>query len=191
MTTILEALDYDDEFTWVSPSNAWMRLCGLCGNSGMLDTRPTAVSGAGIHSGIHAPCLCANGRAIKRGRERAEALQAAEKGKKLKPSTFWVSWNVPNNEPDPLAVRVRDPRLLGTWISGEGDSYCCFIAWIKAKTTEEVIVLVNKHWPTKGERDWRFMSPRDRSWRPPADRFPGAKKRNAGTVEFIMDRKSK
>lgn len=39
-------------------------LCGLCGNTGILDTRPTAVSTVGVRSGVRQPCICPNGRAI-------------------------------------------------------------------------------------------------------------------------------
>lgn len=38
-------------------------LCGLCGNTGILDTR--AKSPQGIPVGIRAPCICPNGRCLK------------------------------------------------------------------------------------------------------------------------------
>lgn len=38
-------------------------LCGLCGNTGMLETNTK--SPAGIRCGISAPCICPNGRWIK------------------------------------------------------------------------------------------------------------------------------
>jgi hypothetical protein len=48
-------------------------LCGLCGNSGMIDTRPTAKGPTGLKCGIYRPCICPNGRATKR------AIRAEEK----------------------------------------------------------------------------------------------------------------
>lgn len=40
--------------------------CGLCGNSGVVDTRGKVVSPRGEDCGIRAYCICPNGRAIKR-----------------------------------------------------------------------------------------------------------------------------
>ena len=40
-------------------------LCGLCGNSGFLDTTKSAVSPTGVECGVRRPCICPNGRAIK------------------------------------------------------------------------------------------------------------------------------
>jgi hypothetical protein len=42
-------------------------LCSLCGNSGVIDTRATAVSAAGVRSGRVNFCICPNGRALKEG----------------------------------------------------------------------------------------------------------------------------
>lgn len=41
--------------------------CGICGNSGVIDTRGKAYTAAGVHCGIKAFCICPNGRAWKRG----------------------------------------------------------------------------------------------------------------------------
>ena len=41
-------------------------LCGLCGNTGWIDTRGRAVSPAGVECGVLKPCICPNGRAAKR-----------------------------------------------------------------------------------------------------------------------------
>lgn len=40
-------------------------LCGLCGNTGIVDTLNSAVSPAGVKCGIKAFCICPNGR-VKR-----------------------------------------------------------------------------------------------------------------------------
>lgn len=42
-------------------------LCGLCGNSGVIDTRGRVFSAAGVSCGVLAFCLCPNGRAFKAG----------------------------------------------------------------------------------------------------------------------------
>lgn len=43
------------------------QLCSLCGNNGVIDTRETAVSGAGVKSGRLNFCICPNGQAWRRG----------------------------------------------------------------------------------------------------------------------------
>jgi len=40
-------------------------LCSLCGNSGTIDTRFTAVSAAGVRSGRLNWCICPNGQAMR------------------------------------------------------------------------------------------------------------------------------
>lgn len=39
--------------------------CGLCGDSGILDTRGKVRSSAGVDCGVRAYCICPNGRTIK------------------------------------------------------------------------------------------------------------------------------
>ena len=46
------------------------RLCALCGNTGRIDTRTTAVSHAGIGCGAVLFCICPNGQA---DRQREDA----------------------------------------------------------------------------------------------------------------------
>ncbi len=41
--------------------------CGLCGNSGVIDTRGRVFTAAGVSCGVLAFCLCPNGRAFKVG----------------------------------------------------------------------------------------------------------------------------
>lgn len=38
----------------------------LCGNVGYVDTEGRTYSGAGIECGVKRPCICPNGRAIKK-----------------------------------------------------------------------------------------------------------------------------
>lgn len=40
-------------------------ICGLCGNSGWIDTRATARSPVGKVCGDIFPCICPNGRSVK------------------------------------------------------------------------------------------------------------------------------
>jgi len=40
-------------------------LCTLCGNSGVIDTRKTAVSAAGYNSGRLNWCICPNGQCLR------------------------------------------------------------------------------------------------------------------------------
>lgn len=41
--------------------------CGLCGNSGVVDTRGQIRTAAGFECGVRAWCICPNGRVMKRG----------------------------------------------------------------------------------------------------------------------------
>ncbi len=54
------------DITWLKYLNRKYNLCGLCGNSGVIDTRPTAISGAGIRSGIVSFCICPSGRCLEK-----------------------------------------------------------------------------------------------------------------------------
>jgi hypothetical protein len=49
--------------------NEDVRLCSLCGNTGKIDTRGTAVSAAGVIAGRVNYCICPNGQGA---RERDE-----------------------------------------------------------------------------------------------------------------------
>jgi hypothetical protein len=49
------------EFLSQGPSQA----CGLCGNSGIVDTRGLVRTAAGYECGVRAFCICPNGRAMK------------------------------------------------------------------------------------------------------------------------------
>lgn len=40
-------------------------LCGLCGNSGKIDTRGRAISAAGVEAGMVSYCICSNGRSMR------------------------------------------------------------------------------------------------------------------------------
>ncbi len=46
-------------------ANGISGLCSLCGNSGEIDTRGTAISGAGINAGRVNFCICPNGQTMR------------------------------------------------------------------------------------------------------------------------------
>lgn len=65
-----------------TPANAWIEFetfqyinhlpghkipfCGLCGNSGIIDTRKSVTTSEGKPCGVEAFCICPNGRAKKK-----------------------------------------------------------------------------------------------------------------------------
>ena len=49
--------------------------CGLCGNSGMVDTRGKVFTAAGYECGVRTWCICPNGRALKLGTESEHELR--------------------------------------------------------------------------------------------------------------------
>jgi len=53
------------EDLWMKYTVGPMGLCGLCGNTGMVDTTKSAVSPRGEPSGIKAPCICPNGQTLR------------------------------------------------------------------------------------------------------------------------------
>lgn len=61
MTPKVNGVSADD--LWVEFVNE--NMCGLCGNSGAIDTRQTAISFAGYNFGGVFYCICPNGRAYK------------------------------------------------------------------------------------------------------------------------------
>lgn len=54
-----------DDYFWKYYCNQEAGLCSLCGNSGVIDTRETANSGANVKAGRLNYCLCPNGRAMR------------------------------------------------------------------------------------------------------------------------------
>ena len=48
-------------------------VCGLCGNTGIVET--FAKTPYGIACGVHKPCICPNGRAIKAAEEKDVACK--------------------------------------------------------------------------------------------------------------------
>lgn len=50
---------------WAAEFVSTTGLCGLCGNTGWIDTRRHLKSPAGVACGIFAACICPNGRAQK------------------------------------------------------------------------------------------------------------------------------
>ena len=54
-----------DDYFWKFFFDNNTHLCSLCGNSGVIDTRETAISGAGVIAGKLNYCICPNGRAMR------------------------------------------------------------------------------------------------------------------------------
>ena len=46
--------------------NRTVLMCCLCGNTGEIDTRQTAVSPAGVKTGMKTFCICPNGRDLRK-----------------------------------------------------------------------------------------------------------------------------
>ena len=59
-----EPIDDDTWLEFLGPSEREM-YCGLCGNSGIVDTRGKVRSPAGDDCGVRAFCICPNGRSVK------------------------------------------------------------------------------------------------------------------------------
>lgn len=152
--TILEAMSLPDEFIG--------NHCGLCGNSGYIDTVGKIFTAAGVGCGIKTYCLCANGRAIK------HQLDPPKRTKP--PQTFWVGWD-DYSWRDPKRL---GPKMIAAWSSGQsGDGkYSTMVAWVVASTVAEVIAAVDRDYPCKGERRWRFINPLKRGDFKRGDRFP-------------------
>lgn len=157
--TILEAFSLQDEI-----SHPTARLCGLCGNCGMINTVGKIFSPAGVECGVNVPCICANGRATKR-----RLAHGAQKGESKPPQTFWVSWEDYSWKQPALL----GPRLIASWESGQaGDgSYVTIVAWVFASNVAEVIEAVSRDYPCAEERRWRFICPHEPGWTP-GNRFP-------------------
>ena len=70
--------EHVDDDTWLEflAPPAQPLYCGLCGNSGVVDTRGHVRSPRGQECGVRAFCICPNGRAAK-----------AQRGGTLPPST--------------------------------------------------------------------------------------------------------
>ena len=54
-------------------------LCTLCGNSGVIDTRETAISAAGVHCGRRNWCICPNGQHKRKDYMKKEAKREKAK----------------------------------------------------------------------------------------------------------------
>ena len=56
--------------------NENVRLCSLCGNTGVIDTRGRAMSHAGVDAGRLNDCICPNGQAYRENRATDEVRLA-------------------------------------------------------------------------------------------------------------------
>lgn len=148
-----------------------LHLCGLCGNHGYIDTVGKLFSPAGIQCGVRAPCICANGRAIKRALDRQNPKPEPKYTKK-QPKTFWMSW-WERNEGSTTDLSNLLPGVLYLAISGfrgnddEATAESAVIAWVEAETEEEAIAAVEPYGP---KTQWRFSTQLPPGWFP-SDRF--------------------
>lgn len=175
--TFLEALALPDEY--MHPTRPH---CGLCGNSGMIDTVGKIFTAAGVECGIKVPCVCPNGRSIKHA--QAELPTHRRTRKKL-PTTFWVSWE-DSSWKDPSQF---GPGIISAWESGQaGDgSYATMVAWVIAANVKEVVEAIDHDYPCEGDRRWRFIKLCDENFST-GGRFP-LDKRAEAKVKKLRSRK--
>ena len=156
-------------------------LCGLCGNTGMVDTVGKVVSPAGVACGVRGFCICPNGRAM-----RKSDLKTKPKEPKVPRENgfgrYWLSWNETSKDYRPL----KDPPNRGViawWCSGYAgdDSYSTMVALVEAKNEREAKTVIQKDWPGR-RREWRFIESVNFDFRP-GDRFPISKKWEKERIE--------
>lgn len=58
--------------SWTEFLNPQYKMCGLCGNTGIIDTRDSATSPVGIKTGGLHYCVCPNGRALRKLKVKLE-----------------------------------------------------------------------------------------------------------------------
>lgn len=141
-------------------------LCGLCGNAGIVNTVGKVRSPAGVECGIERPCICPNGRAIKKAMPRPEV------SKREGPRRYWLSWYEREKE----FPKGPPAAVLGVWCSGEAmdGSYSTMVAWVEAENERSAQAIIRKHWG--GRKKWRFCNLTEPGWTP-RDRFPLSEKR--------------
>lgn len=54
-----------DDYFWKYYENNELHLCSLCGNSGVIDTRKSAISYGDVNVGRLNYCICPNGRGMR------------------------------------------------------------------------------------------------------------------------------
>ena len=64
MTKATAPVNADTWLEFLGPSGVESH-CGLCGNTGIVDTRGKVTSSHGDECGVRACCICPNGRIIK------------------------------------------------------------------------------------------------------------------------------
>lgn len=142
-------------------------LCGLCGNTGIVDTVGKVMSPAGVVCGVKTYCICPNGRAMK----PKENKKRNRKGELL---NYWVGWNEYSNR-----VGKKVKAIHGAWCTGQAvggsDNYVTMTAWVVARNENEVKSAIRKGWPPRTGKgiDWRFLEERPKDWTP-GNRFPSS-----------------
>lgn len=83
-------------------------LCSLCGNSGVIDTRQTAISAVGVNSGRVNWCICPNGQAMRitTGKATPNDLKVDRLLEQLRSKSFNVTWGPDNGRPAGYYVSI-------------------------------------------------------------------------------------
>lgn len=77
--------------------------CGLCGNTGVIDTRGRLETPAGVPCGVLRFCLCPNGRAWKKGGANLEALA----GRQANSAASNVGWKARAERAEATIEKIR------------------------------------------------------------------------------------
>ena len=88
---------------------------------------------------------------------------------------LWVSWEQPLGDPPdprPLQFPPEDERILGWWLTGEGEEHFNMCAAILATTDEEAREAVLSGWPEafSVNPEWRLFTESEGPW-DGSDRF--------------------
>lgn len=67
-----------DDF-WMEFLNTASHCCGLCGNTGIVDTRGRMFTPANVETGVRTFCICPNGREMKKTKADIEKWQVLMK----------------------------------------------------------------------------------------------------------------
>ena len=158
--------------------------CGLCGNSGIIDTRGRAITGAGLDVGIKTYCLCANGQAMRTSDSEEKKKEEEIQKQYENCDSWWIGFNIPlitGEDVDEDGEKIKyadlpdDEELkklpFKIWLSGWGWDYATCVGRVMekdAKTVREVYELVEKY---INVRSWRWVpKPKDSSIK--SERFP-------------------
>src|SRR5262245_25599314 len=67
------ALRQQEALIWLEFVHPKHKICGLCGSRGIIDTRGSTTTSAGVECGVRRYCICPEGRALKATGGRLES----------------------------------------------------------------------------------------------------------------------